>query len=272
VGVRPASLVDSDRHDDTQDDHPSGMTNVALNVHDEPAAFRFDDWLADLEVEAAQGRNIAAEWKLRLVELAIGRDVTRVELGSTLTDETRSLLGSLLETVQAVREVVADPIARGETALARAESLRQALADRSDPVVTTVALCQRVVTFGVYEEMQPDTLISGRDIQAIIYSEIENLHAEVTGAGQFETRLTTRLELFDTSGASVWLKEEPEIVDLCRRRRRDFFIAQRVTFPPTLPAGAYTLKVGIEDLHAGRAAEQAYPLTIQSPVSVARIR
>jgi len=272
VGVRPASLDDGDRHDVTQGDHPSGMTNVALNVHDEPAAFQFDDWLADLEVEASQGRNIEAEWKLRLVELAIGRDVSSAELGSTLTNETRSLLGSLLETVQAVREVVADPIARGETALARAEALRQALADRSDPVVTTVALCQRVVTFGVYDEMQADALISGRDIQAIVYSEIENLHGEPTSTGQFETRLTTRLELFDASGASVWLKEEPEIVDLCRRRRRDFFIAQRVTFPPTLPAGEYTLKVGIEDLHAGRAAERTYPLTIQSPVSVARIR
>jgi len=239
------------------DDEPSRVTNAALDVRPSPAAFEFDDWLRELEQEADNGRNLVGEWKLRLVELAIGRDVTERDLGSTLSSETRKLLSALFETVRAVREVAANPLTTGDDALVKAGSLAAMLSDRADPEIATVALCRRVATFGVYEEMEADALIAGRELQTIVYSEIENLSAERTEDGRFETRVATRLELFDGSGASVWLKEEPEIVDACRRRRNDFFIAQRVAFPPTIPAGDYVLKVSIEDRNADRTAEYA---------------
>ena len=67
----------------------------------------------------------------------------------------------------------------------------------------------------------------------------------------------------------MWRHEEPEIVDRCRRRRKDFFIAQRIALPPTLSAGDYVLKVLVEDKLTGRADEATYPIVLVSPVSLA---
>ena len=83
-----------------------------------------------------------------------------------------------------------------------------------------------------------------------MYSEIANLRAEKTAEGLFQTRLGTRLEVLTADGKSVWQREELEIVDTCRRRRSDFFIAQRVTLPPTLPAGDYVLRASNRMTHA----------------------
>jgi hypothetical protein len=126
------------------------------------------------------------------------------------------------------------------------------------------------VTFGSYEEMASEDFVAGRPIQTIVYSEIRNLKAAKNEEGVFETSLSTRLEALTTDGKSVWQREEPEIVDHCRRRRTDFFIAQRITLPPTLPAGEYVLKVLVEDELSGKVGEASQPFTVHSPVSIAK--
>jgi len=60
----------------------------------------------------------------------------------------------------------------------------------------------------------------------------------------------------------LWTHEEPEIVDDCRRRRRDFFIAQRVALPANLPAGELVLKVLVTDKQSGKAQESTLPITM----------
>jgi hypothetical protein len=74
------------------------------------------------------------------------------------------------------------------------------------------------------------------------------------------------------AGQSIWQHEEPEIVDICRRRRTDFFVAQRITLPPTLSAGDYVLKVLMEDRLSGKANEGTCVFTIGMPVSMANGR
>ena len=98
-----------------------------------------------------------------------------------------------------------------------------------------MAFCRKVVTFGVYEEMAPESFVAGRGIRTIAYTEIRDFRSERNEDGQYLTRLATRLEVLTADGRSVWGHEESDIVDLCRRRRTDFFIAQRVALPPTLP-------------------------------------
>jgi len=87
--------------------------------------------------------------------------------------------------------------------------------------------------------------------------------------GRFQTVLGTRLEVLSEQGQSMWQHEEREIVDLCRRRRTDFFLAQRITIPPTLPAGPYVLKVLIEDKLSNLANEATHRFTVHTPTSVA---
>jgi hypothetical protein len=163
-------------------------------------------------------------------------------------------------------------LAGGEDAVSRAEELVHALADRADPIVPTVALCRKVVTFGSYDEMTEEEFVAGRTTQTILYCEVRNFRSEKTSDGLHRTVLGTRLEILTSNGQSVWQHEEPEIVDLCRRRRTDFFIAQRITLPPTLSPNDYVLKVLVEDKLSGKANEATHPFTIGLPTSIAASR
>ena len=79
------------------------------------------------------------------------------------------------------------------------------LADRADPIVSNVALCRKVVTFGVYEEMSDEDFVAGRTNPTIVYSEIRNLRSEPVEGGQYRTQLGTRIEILTVEGDSVWL-------------------------------------------------------------------
>jgi hypothetical protein len=233
----------------------------------EPAA---EKMLDELEENADARKDFESSWRLKLAQLALGQDATATAKALVLPAESAVLLSALVDAAIAVRIAASDPLDDGNAALAKIDSLRATAASRADPTVSGVALCRKVLTFGVYEEMPPDEFISGRTIQLIVYSEIGNFRSRKTDEGAYETQLATRLEVFTKAGESVWQRDEPEVVDACRNLRRDFFIAQRVTIPPTLPAGEYVLKVRVEDKLASKAGEAVKPFTIHSPISVAK--
>ena len=66
------------------------------------------------------------------------------------------------------------------------------------------------------------------------------------------------------SGQSVWRHEEPEIVDVCRQQREDFFLAQMVTLPGTLGPGEYVLKVTVQDALSGKSNQAMLRFTLNS--------
>ncbi len=248
----------------------SNVANAPLDTRAEDGVALSDKLIAQLRSEAQGGKSWQAEWRLRLTQLAFEQDADAGRVSSELSEPMRSILAALIGAGIAVRNSGADPIAPADEALERVEQLLLAVRERADPKVSAVALCRKVATFGVYEEMSTEEFVSGRSIQTIVYSEIANLRATQGEDGFFETRLGTRLEVLSADGLSYFQREEPEIVDRCRTRRTDFFLAQRITLPPTLPAGDYVLKVMVEDKLANRADEASTMFTIVSPVSVAR--
>jgi hypothetical protein len=54
------------------------------------------------------------------------------------------------------------------------------------------------------------------------------------------------------------------VIDRCRNRRRDFFIADKLTVPAKLGAGNYVLKVTITDEQAQRVGEASMRLQVRS--------
>lgn len=248
---------------------PTHATNTALDARADDLAGVADRLLKSLEQQAKDKSGFDAHWRLNTVQLALDRDADEFSLPTEMTEPTRGLLVAFFDFAQAIRNLGRDPNASPESALSAADRLRERLRLRSDPSIRAVALCRKVVTFGVYDEMTEEDFQSGRSIQTIVYSELANLHYEKTADGLHETRLATRLEAFNPAGDSVWQRDEPEVVDRCRRPRSDFFLAQRITLPPTLPAGEYTLKVTVEDRIANRADESKVTFSINAPVSVA---
>ncbi len=256
----------------TADPITTKTTNEPLDMRAVEELDLVDRIISMLKTRAARSNDFDNEWRLRLVQLAFQRDAEAVEVSPDISQEARSLLTALIRAAVAVRRAVRNPLLIGEEALAGVNELREVLTRRADPVVTAVAFCRKVVTFGVYEEMAAVDFVAGRTTQTIVYSEIRNFQSDRTDDGKFRTRLATRLEVLTADGQSVWQHEEPEIADLCRRRRTDFFIAQRIALPPTLPAGDYVLKVMVEDKLSGRVSETSRPFVISSAISLAKGR
>jgi hypothetical protein len=248
----------------------TNASNAPLDMQSPTAATTLERTVPALQQQLETDKDFAAEWRLRMVQLALDRDSDASSVSPNLPDDSRALLTAVVGTAAAARNLIRNPMLTGEEALQQVDGLRQFLSNKADPVVSVIALCRKVVTFGSYEEMASEDFVAGRPIQTIVYSEIRNLKAENGEGGMFDTRLSTRLEALTADGKSVWQREEPEIVDHCRRRRTDFFIAQRITLPPTLPAGEYVLKVLVEDKLSGRIGEASRPFSVFSPVSLAK--
>lgn len=244
-------------------------TNTSLDAHEDDLYAAAERLLKALETDAGRKHDFESEWRWRLAQLALDRQSSPPTVSTELAEPTRALLLAFLEAAAGIESVGRDPQSAAQAALDAVEELRDQLAERSDPTIRAVKLCRKVVTYGVYEEMTADDFVAGRSLQTIVYTELRNLHSRKTDDGVFETKLATRLELYSAKGDSVWQRDEPEVTDRCREKRSDFFLAQRITLPPTLPAGDYTLKVSIEDRVASRADERTVGLAIVSPVSVA---
>ena len=243
--------------------------NTPLRAQGEVQRELYDSVLVRLEDEADHD-DFQAQWRLRLAQLALGRDEEARFVPPELTGTERNLLQGLVDVSLAASRVARDPVHAAEDALARLDELRATLVELADPLITTVAFCRRVLTFGVYEEMESTDFAAGQTIHTIVYCEIRNFTSELTEEGVYRTLLGTRLEAWTADGRSVWEHEEPEIEDLCRRRRTDFFLAQRIALPPTLPPGDYILKVLVEDHLGGKAHEASHPFSIVTGTSIAR--
>lgn len=248
---------------------PSNVANVAMLAAGDVET-GFDKLIAHLRKEAAEARSFDSEWRLRLAYLALDRPSEAREMPQSLTAEEKELLSEVVEAAVIVRELARHPTNNADEAVDRLESFQTTLAKRADPVVSGLAFCSKVTTFGVYDEMKETDFVAGRSVPTILYSELRNFRSQLNAAGLYETRLKTRVEVLSASGTSVWSREEPEIVDQCRNRRRDFFIAQRLTLPPTLPAGDYVLKAYVEDVLASRATEATKRFSTVAPLSVAK--
>ncbi len=215
---------------------------------------------------------LANVWSLKFVELALAQPTDDPSLLSSLGLDVQETLGALLHAVEQVHASLLNPVMPTDDAVEALDALHAKIVGQADPVVSNTVFCQSVTNFGIYEEMPLNAFVTGQRVQTIVYSEIDHLSSGRDADGMFRTVLGTHLEVLTEDGKTVWQDEQPEIVDRCRRQRRDFFVAQRVTLPATLPAGDYILKVFVEDKLSGRATEVAHKFEMLSPTHVAGLQ
>ncbi len=243
----------------------SSATNAPISVGENAIDVTLEDFVARLQKEAGETSELDPHWRLMLLRLALGYDEEAAKLSSSLSPDARNLLQAYAKAGSVIRAAARNPYRIADGSLVEVKVLQDTLANLSDPVVANIALCRRVNTFGDYERMDPSYFVAGRNLPTIIYCEIENFRSERTEEGKYRTVLATTVELYTKDGQRMWNREEPEVKDLCHRRRHDFFLAQRVTLPATLPAGEYILKIYVEDKLSGLANEGQYSLTIHAP-------
>jgi hypothetical protein len=233
---------------------------MVADVADEEAIL--DRVFTDLRKSAGKNGGVAEFWRLMLAGLAFERQVDVDRSATSIPTDARQLIGAVSEVVEESRRLSRNPMLLGNDALKSVRNLNQIVAEKADPEVPIVRLCREVITFGVYEELDSALLVAGEPLHAIVYTEVTNFRSERQNDQKFRTILATHLELMTKNGETVWQREEPEIVDHCRQRRRDFFIAQRIQLPATIAPGDYVLKVLVEDKLSGRANEGVLDLTL----------
>ena len=120
--------------------------------------------------------------------------------------------------------------------------------------------------FGQYEPIEPARLVAvpGQDFKPIIYCEVSNFSSTPNDRSIWETKLKYSASLYkdDGDGFEAWRGKPAEIADMCRNRRKDFFIRDYVVLPQILPLGSYLFKVTITDEQANRVAEATVPIQI----------
>jgi hypothetical protein len=142
---------------------------------------------------------------------------------------------------------------RAALALRDLRTATEHLASISTLDVRGLAFCNRVESYGRFTEFKSYTFAAGDEV--LLYVEVDNFAVEVKGE-EFETELQGEYDIFDEQGVRVANVVLPRDKQLCRNRRRDYFIAYRLYLPDDIRPGAYTLRLTIEDVK-GKKSNQA---------------
>lgn len=129
--------------------------------------------------------------------------------------------------------------------------------------IADLQLCRKVRSFGNFDPLEPAQASPAQTLT--LYCEMEGLSFEPVAAGGFRSRLAATLEIRDAAGETPrWTLDLGAAEDLCRKRRRDFYVNYRVTLPgpETLPPGAYRLALVQRDELSGKTARREVPLTV----------
>ncbi|MFQ5489551.1 MAG: hypothetical protein ACE5GE_02415 [Phycisphaerae bacterium] len=259
VFVRGALTAETDEGPDPT----GGAANVPVSADPPEDRLSLEQMVTLLGDHVAQTpSDLRAQWQLKLLQMVQGDDDAARHFSEELAEDSAQFLGQLVETLIAGRELLENPVTSIDTALDSVETLRESLAQQADLRIPTVALCSRVKTFGVFDELPASALLPHEANRAIVYLEVDNFLSEQTAGERYRTVLNGELEVLTASGQQVWQHAEPQIVDLCRTRRRDFFLAQLVTLPATLGAGEYVLKVTLEDELSGKMTQAIHPFQV----------
>ncbi len=153
-------------------------------------------------------------------------------------------------------ERVADPPRPDEDDQASAPATQE----RPRPGIAELRLCGQIHRFGEFEPLDSTALKAGQPV--LVYCELTDLEYE-TRSDDFVSRLASHVELRpESGGAIVWEQSLPTAVDVCHRRRHDYFVSYRIYLPRSLEPGSYRLRLIQTDLVAGRTTSAEIPMTI----------
>lgn len=127
--------------------------------------------------------------------------------------------------------------------------------------ISELQLCRKVKGFADFEPIEAADCRAGHGV--IVYCEMAGLRYEPEGR-LHRSRLKTRVELVPAGGSEpAWTHPLGTVEDLCRRRRRDYYINYRISLPGSLAPGSYELRLVQDDLVANRSATRGIALSIQ---------
>jgi hypothetical protein len=139
------------------------------------------------------------------------------------------------------------PLPPSANSTAAAQSLEAAAARLRDagPLgLTHLAFCTEVNSYGVYKPFEKFEFTAGQEV--LLYAEVDGFKAEAQSEG-FRTALSSNYEIVDAKGTTVDIRDFGLTEEVCRNRRRDYFIRYQFHLPQQLAVGSYTLRLKMTD-------------------------
>ncbi len=205
---------------------------------------------------AEQSQNLSLAMAIRLLEDSLSPVPLAPIPGTPMTQDER-IVADLTNALRAINSQPTDNMA---TRAAPIIELAKAYAAEGDLKIPVLALASRVDSYGVYLQIN-DKLPAGKRTAALLYCELRNFVSTKDDKG-FTTRLTQQDTLLTSDGMLVWRSNPEQYVDVCRNARQDFYSVKRVTFPESLPAGRYTLKMVVTDQASNKIATASINIQI----------
>ena len=234
---------------------PAQSPAVSLEAMEQKLAQRIKDY----------PRDVAAHFDYQLFHFLRDEQVPLLGPIAPLPSEDRELLASVLDGITNFRNTLR---ADNNTLLSRKVRPLVDLSDRlrsqADLAIPTIALCNRVDRFGVYEAIEPARFPAATAREVIVYCEVDNFASQLNDKKVWETKLSEEIVLYTENGMPVMVDKTNTVQDVSRARRHDFFLARKITLPRTLVIGRYLLKVSIVDQQASRVAEATVPLVVMA--------
>jgi hypothetical protein len=195
---------------------------------------------------------------------ALIRNEVPADTAGDLAEDDRKLLRSVIDSLASFRITLRGGNALRQTKVAPLLDLSEQIRSEIPLSLPTLALCRSVQQFGVYDPFDPPRFTAGKETPVVVYCEVDHFRSKASADGGWETKLTYEAVLYNDGQAAVPIinKKPTQIVDRCRNRRRDFFLADRMTLPANLPVGKYVLKVTVIDQLANLVAEKTVPVLI----------
>lgn len=254
---------------------PGGTIDDAIKASAKPGAANADAATpADAALASKLAENVkddprdaASQLDLQLLRFIHGDSTPDQAALANLPQEDRDTLNALIDGLANYRsQLRADDNMLLNKKVKPLLDMAERLRASTDLEVSKIAVCREVAAFGQYEPIEPARLEAkqGQDFKPIIYCEVSNFSSTPNERSIWETKLKYSASLYkdDGDGIEVWRGKPAEITDMCRNRRKDFFIRDYVVLPQTLSLGGYLFKVTVTDEQANRVAEATVPIQI----------
>ncbi len=237
---------------------------VQAPAADAPREKSLTSMIRDLEATVGrQPNDLEQQLRLRMLYAVLGDEDKALAATPGMSGDSAEMVRGLVRPmIEICKDANRDPAACASRQLAAVEELRLFLRTRADLTIPKLLLCRSVDGFDRFDAIDPPRVPARAPVTCQLYVEIDNFTSQRTPANEYRTSISMRTSLLSKSGRELWSTVDDKIDDIARQPRRDFFVAKEVSFPDTLPAGDYIIKVDIEDKLGGKVSTRSLGLKV----------
>ncbi len=267
VSLVTSSLDETEELTDEARTVASGQVSGSLHEWDEQLMLA----IATLETKLDQQKESASDDPsyesdqalLHMLYLAAGKPRKASDDIPGLDEDRQLFWSNLLRALRDYLDVDSVPVAdrRAAKALRDLRDAADNLANLSQLEIGELAFCSRVESYGRYTEISSYEFEPDQEV--LLYVEIDHFTAKRGESGDYKTEFEAMYQLIDSSGQRVADHTFPKEHEVCRNRRRDYFIPFRMWFPKKIYPGEYTLQLTVEDKIGNKFGQASVDFSIQ---------